>query len=224
MALTKNEKQNSGNLVVLKPVDRDAEKHDLAQPYFSVTRKVDGKWVKDPETYSVVSGTLSKVDLEHSEYQGDINKSAKLYLKDGNDTYLLDLRYSVATRSLFNNVLGLKTYDNVKISIYRNKDGYTAYFVQQNDEKSPWKYNKDDLPKVNKVRFQGKDRSDYSDLDEFYEQKLIELSKALGGTGEISNRASKPIEKKSEVKTPKKVESKESDKPVAPDPDSDVPF
>lgn len=222
MALTNNEKQSNGNLVILKPVDRDAEKHPLPKPFFSVTKKVDGKWTKDPETYTNVSGTLSKVELEQNDYQGDINKVAKIYLKDGDDLYLLDLRYSIASRGLFNSLLGLKEYTNVKVSIYRNKAGYLSYYVRQNESDVAWAFTREQVPAPVKVMFKGKERSDFSDIDSFYEGKLQELSKKLGGSGEIGQRTDKVAEKKEEVKTDKKL-VKENLKIESPA-DDQVPF
>jgi len=223
--LSNNEKNNSTNLVIVKPVDRDADKKDIQKPYFTAMRKIDGKWVKDTETYTSVFGKLTKVELENFEYKGDVNKVAKFYLEDENETYLLDLRYNVPSRGFFNSVLGLQTHENLKVSYYRNKAGYPAFYLTQNGVATNWAFTKEELPVPPKVMFKGKLHTDFSETDAFYEKQLQELAVELGGSGKIKQPTDKAVEKKEVAKTdkaPKKPtkESKAADSPI----DQDVPF
>ena len=197
---------NTGILYILKVVDKDKEKKKV-EPHFTVTKKVDGKWTLQPETVTRVSGTLSKIVTEEKEWEGTKYNVVSLWLKDGEEAYLIDLRFNLPSRSLFNSLASLEQYTDLSVTVYANKSGYTALGLWQGDKMVKWKYKLDELPEPDKVMFKGKEMSDYTKVDDFFLAVLKEIGGKLGG--------SKPAASKPKTETPAG---------NAPQNDEDVPF
>lgn len=180
---------NTGTLFILKVVEKDEQKKKV-EPYFSITKKVDGKWEKQKETVTRVSGNLKRIELEEKEWQGDKYHVVALYIEDGEETYLVDLRFNIPSRSLFNSLASLESYQNIAVSVYQNKSGYTSLGLWQDDKLAKWKYKMDELPEPAEVMFKGKKMHDYSKVDEFFLNVLKEISGKLGGSSKRAKAAS----------------------------------
>jgi hypothetical protein len=193
MALSNGNGNNgSSSLIILKPVNKDENKNKV-EPYFSVTRKVDGKWKTGSETFNKVSGSLSKVEVKEQEFNKVKYKTVGVYLKDGEETYLLDLRFSITTRNLFNMLATLTAFDNLSVSYYQDKNGYDRFSLRQNDAFVNWKYSAEQLPKPIEVTFKGAVQRDYTPIDEIFEKELVELNaRVSSGKPAKSKPASTP--------------------------------
>lgn len=201
-----NDQQNAQNkMYILKIKTTDAEKHKI-EPCFQISEKnaETGKWAATGTTTSV-SGDLTKLEIREQEYLGEKYNSISAYLKD-NDTqeiYLLDLRLNLLSRSLCNSFLGLKDYTGLKISLYTNKkNGYPAISLRSHGELTNWAFSLDSIPAAIEVQFKGKIQRDYTPVDEFYIEKLRELSARLA-SGESA--PAKPVNSKPVIKKEKAV-------------------
>ena len=172
---------NTGTLFILKVVDKDKDKKKVP-PHFSITKKVDGKWTLQAETVNRVSGNLSKIEIKEQEYKGDKYNTVSLYLRDGDESYLIDLRFNLPSRSLFNSFASLESYDNLSVTVYENKSGYTALGLWQGEKMVKWKYKLDELPVPDAVTFKGKEMHDYTKVDDFFTKVLQEIAGKLGGS------------------------------------------
>lgn len=193
MALGSNNNKSSGPLYVLKVVDKDKDKKKVP-PHFSVSKKVDGKFQVQKETYNRVSGNLTRIDIKEQEWKGDKYNTVSLYLKDGEDMYLVDLRFNLPSRSLFNSLAALESYSDVAVTVYENKSGYTALGLWQGETLVKWKYKLDELPQPDGVVFKGKTQYDYSKVDEFFVKVLQEIAGKLGGSQKTVKSTEKPTE------------------------------
>lgn len=175
-----NKGNTNGNLIILKPVTKvDGQQ---CKPFFEVKRKVDGVWMTDEDGVTSVSGDLTKVETETREWDGSEFATAKIFLEDKaeNELYLIDLRFNIATRSLFNALINVESFDDLSISIYENDNGYANFSIWQNDEMIRWKYSLDDIPAPTETTFKGKKLRDYSETDEFFSNKLDEFAEKVG--------------------------------------------
>lgn len=175
-----NSGSDTGTLFILKVVDKDKDKKKVA-PHFTITKKVDGKWTLQSETVNRVSGNLSKIEIKEQEYKGEKYNTVSLYLKDGEESYLIDLRFNLPSRSLFNSLAGLEDYNDLSVTVYANKTGYTALGLWQGEKMAKWKYKLDELPTPDAVTFKGKEMHDYSKVDAFFVEVLKEIAGKLGG-------------------------------------------
>lgn len=202
-----NDNQNDNSkLFILKIKTQDAEKHKI-DPCFQISEKnkETGKWATTG-TVTSVSGDLTRLEIKEHEYLGEKYNSISAYLKD-NDTqemYLLDLRMNLLSRSLCNSFLGLTDYTGLKISLYTNKkNGYPAISVRSHGELAHWAYALTDVPTVDEIKDKKGNvvKRDYSDLDNFYIEKLRELSARLNSHESAPAKpATKPVQVKKQEK------------------------
>ena len=196
----------TGTLIVLKPKSQNKDK-EAVKPYFEINKKGDHGWAsEDNQSISQVSGDLFKIDQKEQEWKGDKYFTVQVYVRDDEETYLLDLRLNMATRGLFNALLGLDTFKDVGVSYFRSKSGFDTFSVTQGGERVSWKYALDELPKVDSVTLGTKTIKDFSKLDNFFLEKLSEL-------GERVAKASGATNKKAVAETETSV-SQESDSEV----------
>src|SRR6478736_1513303 len=174
-----------GKLVAFKLKTKDVEK-----PYFEGKTKVGEKWEVIEDKPTNIEGNLVKVVLDTGEFDGSEYDIVNLYLQDfegTGETYLLDLRLNFTTRSLFNSLLSLEKFDNLKISTYLTKlndqgKSYPAITLRAGDEKVPWKYSKNETPATKTVTVNKKKQTDTADLDAFYVAKLTEFAEVVNST------------------------------------------
>lgn len=190
--------EGNGTLIFFSPTQKNPDGSTTkVSPYFKISKLINGTFEKSEETATYVSGDLFKVDVKERIIKDISNKAANVYLreKESNEAYVLELLFNVASRSLFNGLINLETFDNLNISIYQTKKGYPAYSIKQNDKRIDWKYKLEEIPEPILVgKLKGKDVRDFSPIDDFYEKELNELSVRLGG------KVSKPVEKPTEPK------------------------
>jgi hypothetical protein len=188
MALGRKNKTPSGKLLILKIKTQDADKHAIP-PHFEISEKgADGKYVKRDQTETQVQGTLVKVEVKEEDYKGDKYNKVSIILSDEDEIYLLDTRVNMLTRSLYNSLLSLTSFDDVSISLYVYKKTdkatgavteYPAVSVWQNGQQVKWLVPIADQPKPVSVIFKGKKQNDYTEVDNLFVEKLKTFSKVV---------------------------------------------
>lgn len=180
MALT-NKNNTNGPLFVLKPVSKNKDKKEV-EPYFEISKSgEDGKFkVEDNQSINTVSGKLFKVEAKEDEYQGDKYYRARIFLRDGEEGYMLATRLNIAARSLINCLFSLSDFDKeISIKYYRSKAGYESFYVSQNGEKVGWKFEASEIPKPQEVSFRGKTIRDFTEVDAFFVEQIRILNERL---------------------------------------------
>ncbi len=201
MALGRKGKTQTGKLVVLKITTRDKDKKDIP-PCFVVSEKgVDGKYHAREKTETAVEGDLVKIEVKDQEWEGEKYNTVAIYLVDGDELFLIDARVNMLTRSLFNSLLSLKTFERVTISLYtfKKKDKktgkdaeYPAVSVWQNEEQVMWSVPIAEQPKPVVINLpKGKVQNDYTDCDDFFLAKLREFSKVVDAAAKASTKNKK---------------------------------
>lgn len=207
MALGKtNSNMVYGPLYILKPVSKDAEKKDVPAHFKVQQKTVSGSYEEQPSVTSV-SGDIVRIDIKSREYNSVITKSVNLILRDGEETYILDLRPNNAGRSLFNAILSLESPANISISFYNNKKTNRPQFsLRQNDQLVDWKYTMEEVPEPIKSSFRGVAQYDFTPAEEFYFEKLVEWNNKYCGKKVSAEEDETPaVVEKPKAKPSKKV-------------------
>jgi hypothetical protein len=190
MALGRKKQDIEGKLLVLRIKTKDEKDVDIVPAVFSIShKKENGEWEVLPKTESGVSGKIHRLDLGTGTFDKKEYKTVKLYLVDSEakETYLLDLRYNLLSRNLYNALLNLPNLkDDVSISLYKttNKDtnkDYSNISLWQNDALVKGKFANTELPKPEELKNSKGEvvQRDYSNLDDFFEKHLKDLSKRI---------------------------------------------
>jgi hypothetical protein len=182
MALKNSGGNSNSTLYILKIKTKDAT-GKVVDPFFQVSAKEDGKWVVTEDTFKSVSGKLTKVETRVGEYEGEQILSANIWLKDGDEAYLVDLKYTMLSRSIINSLLNLEDFDQeIEISLYTNKKGYASASVRAGGQLVDWKFGLDELPKPEKVKFKGKEMSDFTKVDSFFQEEIKSLGERVASS------------------------------------------
>lgn len=262
MALSNGRGYSNNPLVFLSARSKikgaDGKTVEIPKPYFEVSRvNAETKKIeKTDEQPTEISGDLSGIQIKVREFEGKSTSHVILFVSDAEakETYHLDLTHRIPSRSLFNSLLSLESPKNVAISIYRSKKGYESFGLQQDGEQVKWKYSLDEQPEAHKlVNAKGEVvQTDYSLVDEFFENELKALAAKFGFSQGKKDAAETPAaeqpateDAKSEpapatktkaatatkpaaTKTTPKATTKAAPKPADPAPadnlDEDVPF
>lgn len=156
---------------------------------FQVSKRQENGKFEVVDTVSDLSGSIIKIEQKVTEWEGKKIESVLVTLKDttetGSELYFVSFPFGIATRSLFNAMLSLKSFDNISIGTYMTrpkKEGdksYPAIALRQNGEIIRWKFELKDLPAVKEITFKGEKMRDYTDTDKFFVDQLTELNKQI---------------------------------------------
>lgn len=177
---------------------------DLPAPIFKVEKKgSDGQYhpilVKDektgestPMTATRVSGNIISASPKENTHEGKLIRSINLSIQDGDDVYFTSVGETFLGRNLYNALLGLKTFDEIEISLYQSrpkppKPGqpasnktFASVSLRQHGEPVRGPYDqKTDMPQPKKVRVSGKDQTDTEELDNWFREKMIAWCKVV---------------------------------------------
>lgn len=205
----------SGKVFFVKTVTKVDKK--AVDPYFSFKQKVGDKY-EEVNKSTAFSGNLEKVETYEREWEGVKSTNVKITVVDGDEKYIADFAFSILSRSVFNTLLGLESYEGLKFTIYLTKPNaakggarYPQISIWQGEQLCKWKYAIEDLPPTKKVRVRGTDMMDTEEVDLFFVKALNE---------KFSGKNAVKADKKPSAK-------KESAKPAPNDEETDdsgVPF
>jgi hypothetical protein len=188
MALSKEDTKSSNKLYVLKVKTKDLEGKP-APVHFQVSEKnvQSGKWVPTGEIKNV-TGDIVSVNVTDEVFNDEPYHAVKITLEDNEakESYILDAKFNMLSRSLFNSLLSLKSHKDIKIGVYQTaakegRESYAAISVRQAGEKVSWAYEIKDLPPVTEVKAGTKVIKVYDDLNEFFIPKLKNLNEKVKG-------------------------------------------
>lgn len=167
----------------VKKLNFNLKTKDLPAPVFEVTTKQDGATVT-LDSASFVSGTLTGVRHKEGKYQNKTIESVTVTLREGAEIYYVSVPYSYLGRNLLNALLGLKTFSNVKISVYKgkpkgDKPAFDECAIRQNGELVYGKHRFADLPKINKVKVGGNEFGDPTEINRFFRAEIEALDKRV---------------------------------------------
>lgn len=190
MGLGKPKNNNGNALVFLRDIGHKKAtdfKGKDGVPYFEITRRVDEEWKTAGKTDSF-NGNLVSVSIG-KKFNPETEKGKELIAKwKGNpyevkieledpvekETYIWKAGLNIATRSLFNALLSADGVENIEISLYKDSKNYDKFTARQHGVNLPWKFELKDIPKPVETLFKGETLRDYTEIDEFYVEKLKE--------------------------------------------------
>ncbi len=191
MALGRTEQESNSSLVFLSP--RAKKEGKEIDPAFFIRRKIDGEW-KEDGSVDRFSGKLVGVAHKSVALPAPAKPlniiSVTLEDEEAKEKYVAEFTFKVPTRSLFNRILNLNGQDGVEISYFRNKDGFESFALRQNGEtvKAKWEKGDKEVPEVEvTVKKSGEVDKDYFEINQFYQQKMVELGEKLKAGGKTQS-------------------------------------
>lgn len=144
----------------------------------------------DEETqYTFVEWEFEKIEFKTIEFEDKAGKMQKrrvfdIFLKDGNERYVISSWFTVLSRTLLNTLLSAPQWElgKLSISLYKNKKGYNSIYVKNDNTTLDRKYSIDELkaktkpiidPDTNEVL-----KIKYDELEMFLEEQASQLTAA----------------------------------------------
>lgn len=148
-------------------------------PVFEIKSKDSGKI---SEVKAIDGNIVGFVPTEHTDKDGNVIKGFRLSLDSTDGFALLSIGYTQVGRSLMNALLSLKDAHDVRLSLYKNKEGYDQIGVTQNKERVSWKFPMSEVPKPEEVKnakgenvmVSGKKVMEWEHVNEFFKKHLDE--------------------------------------------------
>ena len=216
MALGKKRHENK-NLTVYS-VNFKTKDKETHKSVFRVSKKNEaGKFDKVDDVYDL-SGTITDIETRVTEWEGKKIESFSVNLRDGDELYMVSFPFAITTRAMLNSLFSLDSFENLEIGTYMSKpktEGQKSYpqiCVRQNGEIIRWKFELKDLPPVEKINFRGQTMSDFTKVDNFFKDQIIELNKRVKASrGE--KRAVAQVQAQDDVQTEVETQGGDEDVP-----------
>lgn len=120
---------------------------DKGQPFFAEQKKVGDEW-KGISEDTFLEGKIVGISNSSYEYKGEKQHVFELIINGGEENYALQLNYGYFTRSILNSIAPITDLANteLRLEIYRNKEGYTTVAVKANGDRTDWLIPNKQLP------------------------------------------------------------------------------
>ena len=131
---------------------------------------------EDLQTASYVEGHITKLEASGYEFEGKFRNTFNLTLQDDEGSYILQSAFTNIGRTILNSLAGAEQLGDIKLSLYINKKGFKSVWVENNGERTEWKYPIDEqMDMVEEVKNKAGEvlQKDYSALEQFYIDTVI---------------------------------------------------
>lgn len=167
----------------------NAKTSETESPFFSLQKKVDGKW-GTAQSFNQISGYIMGVSRREGEYQGNPVFSVRIRFMDDSDPtklFQVEASYNNLTYSILNSLLSLDKLSPVTIRVYARaskSDGkfYPAAYVESNGNRVDWFHAIDTLPRPAVAMVGKKKVIDDSEVIEFYHKVVDSLIEKFGSS------------------------------------------
>lgn len=152
-----------------------------ANAFFGISEKVDGQW-KTTTRFDTLEGYLDSISVGEFVFEGKPNKTVKmLFISDQGERVQIESTFTLLAYSAINSIAGCDLSKPLKLKLYvrtrkDNGEKNAAIFIECGGEKASWKYAPEELPKIVKVMVGKKEVIDDSEVVEFYEKLIGEVS------------------------------------------------
>jgi len=172
-----NESNNSKVLCSMKVVEDTIDK--TKKGFFITKHKVEGKWV-EKEKFTKLTAEPFDIELGSYQWQNAPVDTVTMQLMDGVEKIQLEFNLdSGLSRALLNTLLGEEHIGTFAMSLYTNKAGYPSLGVENDGQKTNWKYKFEQFPAVTKNK-KGVVIENDAYL-EFMRQMVRDIKKKLSG-------------------------------------------
>jgi hypothetical protein len=154
---------------------------DNVNAFFGMSEKVDGKW-QTTQRFDTVEGYLTGISVGEFTYQNDTKKTLKLVFTDNSgERVQVESTFTLLAYNVINTLYGCDLSKSIRIKLYvrrGDKDMPTSY-IECGGERASWAFEPSQLPKPARVTVGKKEVVDDTEVVEFYEKLVAEISNKL---------------------------------------------
>jgi len=171
----------------------NAKTSETESPFFSLQKKIDGKWQAE-STFNQISGYLIGVSRREGDYQGSPIYSVRLRFVDDKDTekvFQVEATYNSLTYTILNSLMSAEKSEPLMIRVYARPSKtydkiYPAAYIEASGNRLEWFYPISELPRAIEHTVGRKTVIDDTEVVEFFHGVVDSLANKYGA---IAQRA-----------------------------------
>jgi hypothetical protein len=160
---------------------------DNVNAFFGMSEKVDGKW-QTTQRFDTVEGVLTGISVGEFTYQSDTKKTLKLVFTDNSgERVQVESTFTFLSYNVINTLYGCKDLSKtirIKLYVRRGDKEMPAAYIECGGERASWAFEPSQLPKPARVTVGKKEVIDDTEVVEFYEKLVNEISSRLSKKSE----------------------------------------
>lgn len=173
MSYKKNEELSTKKVYFKLRKSKDKDNKNFS---FELVEKVGEKY-ETTGNFNLIAGYLLDVRTKTWVYEGEEQVSVVFELLDEEDLSTVinvESNLNSLSRNILNYLAGQKDFSKVLgMKIYMNKNGWPAVYLTLDGEAgNKWKYDSEEIPKVEEVKLKSKTVKDYTDMNNFFVEMI----------------------------------------------------
>lgn len=161
---------------------------DNVNAFFGMSEKVDGSW-KTTQRFDTVEGILTGISVGEFVYQNDTKKTLKMvFMDETNERVQVESTFTFLAYNVINTLYGCDLSKMLRLKLYvrRGDKDSPAVYIECGGERASWAFEPSQLPKAARVTVGKKEVIDDSEVVDFYERLVNEISVRLSKTPVIT--------------------------------------
>ena len=156
---------------------------DNVNAFFGMSEKVEGKW-QTTQRFDTVEGIITGISTGEFTYQSDTKKTLKIVFADNSgERVQVEATFTLLSYNVINSLYGIKDLSKpVRIKLYVRRTGerdMPSAYIECGGERASWAFEPSQLPKPARVTVGKKEVIDDSEVVEFYEKLVNEISSRI---------------------------------------------
>lgn len=212
-------KQES-SVVFFKVAYEDGNR-ETGKPYFAEQKKEGDSWL-DSGDDTFLEGRVIGIEKGSYEYKKGkktlTQNTFKIKIDGGEEVYVIGFNYNYYSRNILNTIAAIQDLGSavIKMSVYRNKDGFVSVYTTVDGEKTDWAIDAKKLPANDDAKWE-------ASFDHFIDTISSNIPKQVDGLGGSFESAVEEVDAEMDAHT-KAAEKKSSKESVVVEEDDDLPF
>lgn len=158
---------------------------DNVNAFFGMSEKVEGKW-QTTQRFDTVEGVLTSIATGEFTYNNDTKKTLKMVFTDNSgERVQVESTFTFLAYNVINTLYGcqdLSKQIRIKLYVRRGDKDSPAAYIECGGERASWAFEPSQLPKAARVTVGKKEVIDDSEVVDFYEKLVNEISARLSKT------------------------------------------
>lgn len=169
---------------------------DNVNAFFGMSEKVDGKW-QTTQRFDTVEGVLTSIATGEFTYNNDTKKTLKMVFTDNSgERVQVESTFTFLAYNVINTLYGcqdLSKQIRIKLYVRRGDKDSPAAYIECGGERASWAFEPSQLPKAARVTVGKKEVIDDSEVVDFYEKLVNEISARLSKTPKPVIQEEQPV-------------------------------
>ena len=169
---------------------------DNVNAFFGMSEKVEGKW-QTTQRFDTLEGMLTGISVGEFTYNNDTKKTLKMVFTDASgERVQVESTFTFLAYNVINTLYGIQDFGKqirFKLYVRRGDKDSPAVYIECGGERASWAFEPSQLPRAARVTVGKKEVIDDSEVVDFYEKLVNEISSRLSKTPKPVTQEEQPV-------------------------------